>query len=65
MKRFLISLFLFGVAGPAMAHTGPGLHGSLVAGMVHPLFGLDHLIAMLAVGRWASTLSGRTRWAVP
>jgi urease accessory protein len=34
-------------------------------GVLHPLGGLDHLLAMVAVGIWAAQLGGRARWAVP
>jgi len=34
-------------------------------GATHPFTGLDHLLAMLAVGLWASQLGGRARWLVP
>jgi urease accessory protein len=37
----------------------------LAAGLVHPLLGLDHLIAMLAVGLWAGRLGGRALWLLP
>ncbi len=40
-------------------------HPSGVAGFVHPFMGLDHLLAMLAVGLWAAQLGGRWAWAVP
>lgn len=56
---------------PALAHAHPGHDGDheLVwdfnAGFTHPLFGLDHLVAMLAVGLWAAQLGGRARWMVP
>jgi urease accessory protein len=33
--------------------------------LVHPFTGLDHLLAMLAVGLWAAQLGGRWTWAVP
>lgn len=53
------------LATPAAAHSF-GAHGAgLVAGFTHPLGGLDHLLAMLGVGLWASQLGGRARWAVP
>lgn len=41
---------------PALAHTGvPGHdHSGLVAGLLHPIGGLDHLLAMLAVGIWSA-----------
>lgn len=47
------------------AHTA-GLdagHG-LERGFTHPFSGLDHLLAMLAVGLWASQLGDKARWAV-
>ncbi len=52
-------------AGPAFAHLDPGEHGSFMAGLTHPLFGLDHVLAMVAVGLWAAMLGGRALWAVP
>lgn len=49
----------------AMAHTGVGSTSGLVAGLSHPLGGLDHLMAMLAVGLWAGQAGGRSLWAIP
>jgi len=41
-------------AAPAFAHAGHGLHvHSFAAGVMHPLTGMDHLLAMLALGLWA------------
>lgn len=58
----------FGVA-PAFAHLDPGEHGSFAAGFSHPLFGTDHILAMVAVGLWAALLAGtadrRALWLVP
>ncbi|MBK9082724.1 MAG: HupE/UreJ family protein [Rhizobiales bacterium] len=51
-------------AGGAFAHTGLGAHG-FAQGAAHPLTGLDHLLAMLAVGLFAAQLGGRARWLVP
>ncbi|BCH20593.1 protein hupE [Mesorhizobium sp. L-8-10] len=49
----------------ANAHTGGDpLHG-LVAGLAHPIFGLDHLLAMLAVGMIAARTGGRGIAALP
>ena len=33
--------------------------------MLHPLSGIEHLLAMIVVGLWASQLGGRALWAVP
>ena len=50
---------------PAFAHLSPDEHGSFMAGFTHPLFGLDHILAMVAVGLWAAMLGGRAVWIVP
>jgi urease accessory protein len=55
---------LVALAGPAAAHTAGGVDG-VAAGLVHPLGGLDHLLAMIAVGLWAAQLGQRALWAVP
>jgi urease accessory protein len=41
---------------PTLAHTGPGTHDSIVMGVAHVFSGVDHLLAMLAVGFWAGQL---------
>ncbi|MNF62527.1 MULTISPECIES: HupE/UreJ family protein [unclassified Pseudomonas] len=48
----------------AFAHPGHGDNG-LLAGISHPIGGLDHLLAMLAVGLWAAQQRGAARWALP
>jgi urease accessory protein len=49
-----LAVLLLAVAGPAIAH--PGHAGS---GFMHPFTGLDHLLAMVGVGMWASLLATR------
>lgn len=52
-------------AQTAFAHTF-GAHGaSLYHGFIHPFSGLDHLLAMLAVGIWAAQIGGHARWRLP
>jgi urease accessory protein len=59
----IISLFL---PGAALAHTGTGAHEhGFTFGFLHPLGGLDHLLAMIAVGLLAARLGGRALWLVP
>lgn len=65
-KRTLIALSILAAATmPAFAHLDPAEHGSLAAGFSHPLFGLDHILAMVAVGLWAAMQGGRAIWIVP
>jgi urease accessory protein len=51
-------------AGPALAHTPPGMSG-LAAGLAHPFGGLDHLLAMVAVGIIAGLGAKRVLWTMP
>lgn len=61
--RWCIALTAITFCSIADAHPG---HGSgTMAGIAHPLLGLDHLLAMLAVGVWAAQLGGRAKWLVP
>lgn len=61
-----LSLGLLLTAAPAFAHPGHDLASSgFVAGILHPLLGVDHLLAMLVVGIWAAQLGGRARIWVP
>ncbi|NRP20011.1 hypothetical protein LPJGGPFB_03270 [Ensifer adhaerens] len=65
-KRILIAAAaLMASAAPAFAHLNPQEHGSFAAGFSHPLFGLDHILVMVAVGLWAAQIGGRALWAVP
>ena len=52
-------------ASPALAHTGAGSAASVMDGFLHPLGGLDHVLAMVAVGLWAGFTGGRAVWAYP
>jgi urease accessory protein len=62
--KLLIALGLLLSPAAAFAHTGHD-HAGLLAGLAHPLFGLDHLLAMLAVGLWAAQQTGSARWVLP
>lgn len=56
---------LAATAAPAFAHLNPDEHGSFMAGFSHPLFGLDHILVMVAVGLWAAQIGGKALWGVP
>ena len=63
MKRILAAGGLMLLAAPAMAHVTPGESHGLVEGLMHPLSGVDHLLALIAMGLWSATLSARMRVA--
>lgn len=52
-RTLIVSAILAGLAGPALAHTGHDGGAGFAAGFAHPFGGLDHLLAMAAVGLWA------------
>ncbi len=60
----LLTAALAGAATPAFAHPGHE-EGGFVAGILHPLTGMDHMTAMLMVGLWAGLVAGRARWVLP
>ncbi|MEP4547398.1 MAG: HupE/UreJ family protein [Saccharospirillum sp.] len=51
--------------GLALAHEGHTHASGFTAGLAHPIGGLDHLLAMVAVGFWAAHLGGNARWQLP
>jgi urease accessory protein len=68
LRRFPIALAAVLMPLVAQAHPGhPGhdFEWDFSAGFAHPFSGLDHLLAMVAVGLWATQLGGRARWLVP
>jgi urease accessory protein len=56
---------LAATGGAAFAHPGHGDAGGFAHGFLHPLGGLDHVLAMVAVGLFAAHLGGRALWLVP
>ena len=68
MKRAAVTTFvIFFVFAPAaaLAHPGHDGAGGLLHGFVHPLTGIDHVLAMIAVGVLAAGYGGRALWLVP
>jgi len=59
------ALFTFGLPSLAHAHVGAGHVSGWAHGLAHPIGGLDHVCAMIAVGLWATQMGGRAVWLVP
>jgi urease accessory protein len=49
----------------AQAHTSVGVASGLINGFLHPITGLDHLVAMVAVGLWGAQLGSPAIWTLP
>ena len=52
-------------AANAQAHTFGTSGFGFIEGLEHPISGIDHIMAMVAVGLWASQEGGRALWALP
>jgi urease accessory protein len=52
-------------AGSAAAHTDAGAGSGFISGFLHPLLGLDHVAAMVAVGLWGAILGAPAIWVLP
>jgi len=65
LSRSAIGSIVLTATSPALAH--PGHHGlpGFAAGFIHPLTGLDHLLAMVMVGLWAGIAFPRHWWLCP
>lgn len=62
----LALLMVSGIPDVAMAHVDdPGFAGGFVTGFTHPLFGWDHVLAMVAVGLWGAFLGTPAIWLLP
>lgn len=61
----LLPALLVATATPAVAHVGVDIVHDFSHGFWHPLTGLDHVLAMVAVGVIAARIGGRALWLVP
>lgn len=64
-SRIVLAVSLMMAATPVSAHDGAHEQGSLLSGVMHPISGLDHVLAMVTVGLLAAQLGGRARWSLP
>ena len=59
----LAPMFLWGQS--AFAHVTKGEAGGFITGLSHPLSGMDHVLAMVAVGLWGAQLGAPAVWLLP
>lgn len=69
MKRYAVAAAVVGLGflavGRAEAHVYGAWGAGLGEGFLHPVGGLDHVLAAVAVGLWAAQAGGRALWALP
>src|SRR5215510_6400904 len=63
--RCLLPVVFAVLASPALAHSENGVAIDFVGGFTHPIFGPDHVIAMVAVGLWGAFLGAPAIWLLP
>ena len=63
--KMALAALVAAIPALASAHPGHEHTTSFMTGFMHPMGGLDHLLAMLAIGLWAANLGGRALWAIP
>ena len=66
-QRILIALLAVFLLAPvsAWAHVESGQAGGFLSGLSHPVSGLDHVLAMVAVGLWGAQLGAPAMWMLP
>jgi len=67
-RRMALSAALIAIAflpALAQAHEEKGQAAGLVAGLAHPVSGMDHVLAMIAVGLWGAVLGPPAIWVLP
>jgi urease accessory protein len=60
-----VALALAAMPHPAFAHVEQGQAAGFLTGLQHPWSGLDHVLAMIAVGLWGAQLGNPALWLLP
>ena len=60
-----LSLTMLAYIPTAGAHSMGAEGAGFITGLAHPFMGLDHLLAMIAVGIWAAQTGGSAVWRLP
>ena len=61
----LLAFSLLLVSPSVWAHTEEGIVGGFISGFLHPIYGPDHVVAMVAVGIWGAFLRQPAIWMLP
>ncbi|MBK8452891.1 MAG: HupE/UreJ family protein [Thiofilum sp.] len=64
-QRFSLVLLTLMLPSLALAHSGAGDGSGFVSGFLHPLGGLDHVAAMVAVGILGAFMGKPAIWVLP
>jgi len=64
-RPLTVFLLLLSCAPSALAHPQKGEAVGFLTGFRHPISGLDHVLAMVAVGLWGAQLGSPAIWLLP
>ncbi len=65
IRAALVATACAALSAPAAAHSGHGETSGFAAGFLHPVGGIDHLIAIISIGVLAAMLDRRQRFVIP
>ena len=65
VQRLAVGLALAAVCSVALAHVETGQAAGFLSGLSHPVSGMDHVLAMVAVGLWGAVLGPPAIWVLP
>jgi urease accessory protein len=65
VSTWITAVVSVSVSTPALAHSEQGVAIDFWGGFTHPIFGPDHVIAMVAVGLWGAFLGPPAIWLLP
>ncbi|MTI17939.1 HupE/UreJ family protein [Rhodobacteraceae bacterium RKSG542] len=65
LKTIGLTAFLTVLASSANAHSLMSANGGVISGLLHPLSGVDHILAMVCAGVWASFLGRKSSFVLP
>jgi len=60
-----VALLILGFAPAVQAHVPGAQVSGLLSGLLHPVSGADHVLAMIAVGLWGAQLGAPAIWVLP
>lgn len=65
LRSAVLSVLFIVAASQVAAHTGEGINTGFASGFWHPIYGWDHVVAMVAVGLWGAFLGAPAIWILP
>jgi urease accessory protein len=65
VRAMALAVFVFLCVQTAFAHPQKGEAVGFFTGFRHPISGLDHVLAMVAVGLWGAQLGAPAIWVLP